>query len=438
MFKTKILFRIIIYLSMVLLYLLIGITVLDFSPLNEQLNRGLYVLASLVFLSGTLLATEYKFRKAQRENEKINSDLNKAIFEIMALFEFTNVLGSDLRLTQMMELIVDTIKRIHCYDGCCLFFYEKDQKFSTKVNRGFPTIINVAKFPFHDLAGDTLIKSGQAIIINNIDEEFPEFKAKHPDFKDFLGEFSSFALLPLMADKKFIGLLLLAKYAASAYVQDDLRLLLIISNQAGLAIQNRRLYEQAYYSAITDGLTGIYNHKYFREQLEFQLEKAKEYGFKISLIMVDIDHFKKFNDSYGHQIGDIVLKEVSMVIQSCVNPDSLVARYGGEEFAVILPDTPTEAAIPVAEKIRLDIENHIVKTSEYPDLKVTVSLGIATFPDHIKNMSRMVVELIDIADDNLYSAKNAGRNQVCAPKFPSEKNEKGKRGNKKKINPANT
>jgi diguanylate cyclase (GGDEF)-like protein len=330
-----------------------------------------------------------------------------------------------------MELIVDTIKRIHCYDGCCLFFYEEDHNFSPKVNRGFPTILNAAKFSFQDLVGDTLLKSGQAIIINNIDDEFPEFKAKYPNFKDFLGEFSSFALLPLMADKKFIGLLVLAKYAASAYIPDDLRLLLIISNQAGLAIQNRRLYEQAYYSAITDGLTGIYNHKYFREQLDFQLEKAKEYGFKISLIMVDIDHFKKFNDSYGHQIGDIVLKEVSMVIQSCVNPDSLVARYGGEEFAVILPDTPTEAAIPIAEKIRLEIENHIVKTSDYPDLKVTVSLGIATFPDHIKNMSRMVVELIDIADDNLYSAKNAGRNRVCAPEVSSEKNEKGKKAKRK-------
>lgn len=438
MFKTKLIFRILLYLLLVLVYLSISITILDFSPFSEQLNRGLFILASLVFFSGTLLATDYIFRKAQRENEKINSDLNKAIFEIMALFEFTNVLGSDLSLTQMMELIVDTIKRIHCYDGCCLFFYEEDQKFSTKVNRGFPTIINTAKFSFHDLVSDTLLKSGQAIIINNIDDEFPEFKAKHPNYKDFLGEFSSFALLPLMADKKFIGLLLLAKYAVSAYVPDDLRLLLIISNQAGLAIQNRRLYEQAYYSAITDGLTGIYNQKYFREQLEFQLEKAKEYGFKISLIMVDIDHFKKFNDSYGHQIGDFVLKEVSMVIQSCVNPDSLVARYGGEEFAVILPDTPIEAAIPIAEKIRLDIENHVLKTNEYPDLKVTVSLGIATFPDHIKNMSRMVVELIDIADDNLYSAKNAGRNRVCAPEYSSEKNEKGKKGKKKKQNPANT
>jgi transcriptional regulator with GAF, ATPase, and Fis domain len=262
MCKYRAIFRRSLFLSLLFVgYLLFAVAILDFSPFNEQLNRILFILISLIFFSGILIITGAKFRKYQKINEKLDSDLNKAIFDIMALFEFTNVLGSDLRLTQMMELIVDTIKRIHCYDGCCLFFYESGQCFSTQVNRGFPNKINGAKFPFQELAGDSLIRSGQALIINNIDEEFSDFATKHPDFKEYLGDFSSFAILPLMADKKFIGLLLLAKYATSAYVQDDLRLLLIISNQAGLAIQNRRLYEQAYYSAITDGLTGIYNNK---------------------------------------------------------------------------------------------------------------------------------------------------------------------------------
>lgn len=404
-----------------LLYILFRIIIIGHTSIN-LLNWAIFILVSIVFFCSAFLISEWKLKEIKSENQKLNSDLNKAIFDIMALFEFTNVLGSDLRLTQMMELMVDTIKRIHCYDGCCLFFYnEQNQQFSAEVNRGFPLELSTSNLPIKDLFGEALVKSGQAMIINNIDEEFPDFKTKYSKFKGLLGEFSSFTFLPLMVDKKFIGLLLLAKYAASAFVQDDLRLLLIISNQAGLAIQNRRLYEQAYYSAITDGLTGIYNQKYFREQLEFQLEKAKEYGFKMSLIMIDIDHFKKFNDSYGHQIGDKVLKEVSMVIQDCVNSDNLVARYGGEEFVVILPDTATDTAVKAGEKIRAAIEKHIVKTSEYPKLKVTVSLGIATFPDHIKNMRRMVVELIDIADENLYSAKNTGRNRVCAPDLPPKR-----------------
>lgn len=416
-YKTAFLSLIGVFLFYILLKIITG-----HSPLKEHLYWIIFMTVTIVVIVNILLISN---KGLKNKNQKLNSDLNKAIFDIMALFEFTNVLGSDLRLTQMMELMVDTIKRIHCYDGCCLFFYDgQHQQFSAEVNRGFPLKLNKFNIPIKDLPGGTMVKSGQAFIINNIDEEFLDFKIKDPSFRKLLGEFSSFLLLPLMVDRKLIGLLIFAKYMASAYLQDDLRLLLIISNQAGLAIQNRRLYEQAYYSAITDGLTGIYNQKYFREQLEFQLEKAKEYDFKISLILIDIDHFKRFNDSYGHQIGDKVLKEVSKVIQDCVNPDSLVARYGGEEFVVILPDTTTDAAVIVGEKIRTSIEKHIVKTDEYSNLKVTVSLGIATFPDHINNMRRMVVELIDIADDNLYSAKNAGRNQVCFPKhnFQGEKN----------------
>ena len=143
-----------------------------------------------------------------------------------------------------------------------------------------------------DLPGESLIKSGQAFIINNINEEFSNLKIKNPKILELLGKFSSFVFLPLIVDRKLTGLLMLAKYTEAAFELEDLRLLLIIANQVGLAIQNRRLYEQAYYSAITDGLTGIYNHKYFREQLEFQLEKAKEYGFKISLILIDMSFLK--------------------------------------------------------------------------------------------------------------------------------------------------
>ncbi|MGE5606116.1 MAG: diguanylate cyclase [Bacteroidota bacterium] len=407
-------------LILTLFYILLNFITIN-SPAGNHLYWAVFTTITIVVFFTFFLVSEWRSRGLKNKIRKLNMDLNKAIFDIMALFEFTNVLGSDLRLTQMMELMVDTIKRIHFYDGCCLCFYsEQHQSFSIEVNRGFPEKLNKTNLLVRDLPGESLVKSGQAFIVNNIDEEFSNSKIKEPQIRELLGEFSSFVFLPLMVDRKLTGLLVLAKYTEAAFEPEDLRLLLIISNQAGLAIQNRRLYEQAYYSAITDGLTGIYNQKYFREQLDFQLEKAKEYGFKISLILIDIDHFKKFNDTYGHQIGDRVLKEVSKVIQDCVNPDSLVARYGGEEFVVILPDTSTKDALILAEKIRSSVESKKVKTREYSDLHVTVSLGLATFPDHIKNMGRMVVELIDRADENLYTAKNTGRNRVYASDFTSK------------------
>lgn len=402
--------------AFLLFCIFLSIIFTDHSPLKNQLNLALFTFFLMGALICIFLICELRIKELKNKTQRLDSDLNKAIFDLMALFEFTTVLSSDLRLNQMIELMVDTIKRIHCYDGCCLFFYdEQHQEFNTKVNRDFPEKINKTNLPIKDLPGGSLIKSGQAMFINNIENEYPNLKIKGRNFRELLGQFNSFLLLPLVFERKLIGLIILAKYTAAAYLQDDLRLLLIISNQIGLAIQNRILYEQVYYSAITDGLTGIYNQKYFREQLELQLEKAREYNFKISLILIDIDYFKRFNDSYGHQVGDKVLKEVSKVIQECVNPDSLVARYGGEEFVVILPDATIEAATIVAEKIRSTVEKHHVDTSDYSNLQVTISLGIATFPDHIKNMRRMVGELIDIADDNLYSAKNAGRNRICIP-----------------------
>lgn len=421
MLKLKLKYALVSLLALAFLYVFLNFIIIVHSPLNNHLYWALFTTITIVVFFTFFLISEWRLKGLKSKVRKLNMDLNKAIFDIMALFEFTNVLGSDLRLTQLIELMVDTIKRIHCYDGCCLFFYnEQHQCFSVEVNRDFPVELNKTNLLIGDLPGESLIKSGQAFIINSIDEEFSNSKIKNPKILELLGKFSSFVFLPLIVDRKLTGLLMLAKYTEAAFEPEDLRLLLIIANQAGLAIQNRRLYEQAYYSAITDGLTGIYNHKYFREQLEFQLEKAKEYGFKISLILIDIDHFKKFNDTYGHQIGDLVLKEVSKVIQNCVNSDSLVARYGGEEFVVILPDTSTEDALVVGEKIRAAVEDKTVKTREYSNLYVTVSLGIATFPDHIKNLGRMVVELIDRGDESLYTAKNTGRNRVHAPNLTSE------------------
>lgn len=423
MLKLKFKYPLVSLFVIVLLYVLFVFIFIAPSPLDNHLNWALFTIITIVVFFTFFLISELRLKGLKSKVRKLNMDLNKAIFDIMALFEFTNILGSDLRLTQLMELMVDTIKRIHFYDGCCLFFYdEQHQCFSVEVNHDFPLELNKTSLLIRDLPGESLIKSGQAFIINNINEEFSNLKIENPQILELLGKFSSFVFLPLIVDRKLTGLLMLAKYTEAAFEPEDLRLLLIIANQVGLAIQNRRLYEQAYYSAITDGLTGIYNHKYFREQLEFQLEKAKEYGFKISLILIDIDHFKKFNDTYGHQIGDLVLKEVSKVIQNCVNSDSLVARYGGEEFVVILPDTSTEDALVVGEKIRAAIEKKTVKTREYSSLYVTVSLGIATFPDHIKNPGRMVVELIDRADESLYTAKNSGRNRVHAPS-ESKKNQ---------------
>jgi diguanylate cyclase (GGDEF)-like protein len=164
--------------------------------------------------------------------------------------------------------------------------------------------------------------------------------------------------------------------------------------------------------SITDGLTKLHNHRYFQDELARAFENSQRYDRPLSLAMIDIDFFKKVNDTYGHAAGDDVLKAVAALYRDSVRATDLVARYGGEEFAVMMPETDLDDAITFAEKIRTMIESSPVQT-QAGTLKVTVSIGVASVPRTKINSSK---ELIVAADKALYRAKKAGRNQIQAEK----------------------
>ena len=161
--------------------------------------------------------------------------------------------------------------------------------------------------------------------------------------------------------------------------------------------------------AVTDGLTGLFNYRYFKEYLELELKRAKRHRSDISLIMLDIDYFKIYNDTNGHLAGDEVLKSLAKLYTSNLRSIDIAARYGGEEFAFVLPETNKGAANFVAEKIRKLVENEIFEFEEkQPQKKITVSIGVASFPQNGESFE----ELVQSADKRLYIAKSAGRNKV--------------------------
>jgi len=170
--------------------------------------------------------------------------------------------------------------------------------------------------------------------------------------------------------------------------------------------KNRQLLEMAN----RDGLTGLYNHRYFQETLFNDFQKAVRYKESLSCIMFDIDHFKKFNDTYGHQTGDVVLKTLGGLIKELMRDSDLAARYGGEEFTLILYHTTKNDAVMIAERLRKTVEQHKFK-SEDLILNVTISIGVACYyhPDIQDAKS-----LIECADRALYKAKDEGRNKVVA------------------------
>lgn len=169
-----------------------------------------------------------------------------------------------------------------------------------------------------------------------------------------------------------------------------------------------RDFEHQYKLATTDGLTELYNHRYFQEQMKSNVENSKRYGNEFSMIILDIDFFKKFNDTYGHQSGDAVLRQVAQTLKKSVRATDIACRYGGEEMSIILPNTGKNVAHSTAEKICERVSSNKFKLQGDKEVSVTISLGVSTYPHDGQTPS----ELIEAADKRLYNAKNNGRNQV--------------------------
>lgn len=174
-----------------------------------------------------------------------------------------------------------------------------------------------------------------------------------------------------------------------------------------------RDFEHQYKLATTDGLTQLYNHRYFQEQMQMQIANASRYGNEFSLIIVDIDHFKKFNDTYGHQAGDAVLRQVAQTLKMNTRMTDIVCRYGGEEMSIILTNTDRQEAIMNAKRMCNEVAKKMFKLNATDTTHVTISLGVSTFPQDGETSQ----QLVEVADQGLYYAKEHGRNQVGLAEF---------------------
>jgi diguanylate cyclase (GGDEF)-like protein len=214
----------------------------------------------------------------------------------------------------------------------------------------------------------------------------------------------SILCIPIMSKGKLSGILYMENnLTENAFTPERLEILRSFSVQAAISIENARLFELA----TTDGMTKLYVHRYFQLLLDQEFKRSRRHNKKFSLIMMDIDNFKSFNDTYGHQLGDKVLKEVAAMARKMSRSEDVAARYGGEEFVMILPETDARQAMIIAERIRTSVaEIEIPHGNE--KLHVTISLGVSTFPEH----SEEKVGLISAADTALYTSKDKGKNCV--------------------------
>jgi diguanylate cyclase (GGDEF)-like protein len=217
--------------------------------------------------------------------------------------------------------------------------------------------------------------------------------------------------VPLRLEETILGVMNLACRKHRKIGYEDLRLLSLIGNHLTMVLEKIRLYEEANRLAVTDGLTGIYNSRHFYRVLETEIARTDRYGVPFSLIIFDIDNFKKCNDTYGHKAGDDILQGVACVISSFARKVDIVARYGGEEFVILLPNTEKGEAMIFAERIRKAVEEKSLSSPFIKNgYKVTVSGGIATYPADGMNSTSIMYAV----DQSLYIAKGKGKNRVWA------------------------
>ncbi len=231
------------------------------------------------------------------------------------------------------------------------------------------------------------------------------------NIKDILNT-DNFVTVPLKTRDRTLGVILVDNiFSRAPITKDDIRILNMFADHAALAIENSHLYEETVHLSHTDWLTGLWNTRYFNEVLKETIKKTKEDDSRLTLLMIDIDNFKTYNDTLGHQEGDQAIKNVADILNSSSRKNDFVCRYGGEEFSIIMVNTDKDDALIISERFRSEVENCFKKKSvgaRHAVPLLTISLGMATFPNDAGEKNDMIRK----ADLALYESKQTGKNKA--------------------------
>jgi diguanylate cyclase (GGDEF)-like protein len=358
----------------------------------------------IVFKAGGLIFTggviaDAMERQVQREKEIVagresivglNEQLGRRLAELHAISEITEIIHSSLDFDRVGPLVLEILRKVIDLPASCLFVIDKDKDETLfSASAGMPA------------AAAASFNQAYAVGADNA-----------PAGNDL------FACMTVL-DHNRMMVVFCASAAAIERMSDEDRLVLqAVAGELVVAVENSQLYKLTKRLSITDELTGMFNYRYLQQRLDDEIERARRYGRSLSLLMLDADDFKGFNDTHGHIAGDVALAELGEVMRSSVREIDVVCRYGGEEFSVILPETDSEGAFVVAEKIRENIATHLFADADGNRLvHVTVSIGLATFPGGAPDKESLLRQ----ADDALYQAKHLGRDRVRFPTAPKAK-----------------
>ncbi len=333
-------------------------------------------------------------------------ELNQSIDKLDRVISINTYITNSLEKTEVLERILQQTRDLLNCERSSMLLVDKDDsllKFAVLSREEEAGMLKGTGLRKGEGIAGSVWANGTPLIVSDPAAD-PRFSNKADVRSNVVT--NSIIAVPLSVDDEIIGVIEGINKRNGQFDAFDLRIMQYISTQSAIAIKNAELYNMA----IRDGMTRLYIHKYFRERLSEEFERCRRFNRGLSLVMADIDFFKKFNDDYGHQAGDAVICAVADCIRTTCRAADIPCRYGGEEFAVILPETGASDAAAFAERLRQRIEAMPVVFSG-ESFKVTVSVGVASYPE---SNPADVIEMIDLADKALYESKGAGRNRVTS------------------------
>lgn len=343
------------------------------------------------------------------ENERVFVRLERSQREHHVLYHASAALGAAVNEQAVLDAALGAAAQIVGYDFAAVSHYDgqtRQHSIKRAIGEG---AAELSHFSFRDNTSLTAMAVHNRHYLPYRGDFDCQSQVVYTRNRNLSG-MQSLLILPLVVREAAIGTLALAARRRDAFGAQVRPALQLLANQLAVALSNAASVARLEELATTDGLTGCFNKRYFNDELKQRMQAAQRFGRKLSLIIVDLDHFKTVNDTYGHHTGDVVIQELGQILRRLKRETDVVSRFGGEEFCLLCEETTSEGAFLLAERVRQELE-HTAFETDLGSLRVTASLGLATYPEHGKDKQA----LFAAADRALYAAKHNGRNQVAAP-----------------------
>jgi len=330
--------------------------------------------------------------------------------ELETLIDIGKALTAHLSRSDVYQVVMQKVSKLLSPQAWSLLIADEltgELSFEIVVSPAAEQLQGTRLQPGEGIAG-WVAENGLPLLIPEVSKD-ARF-AKHIDHRiGFVTH--SLVCVPLLSSQGTIGVIqLLNGLGGSEFTDQDQRILATIADFTAIAIENSRLMEKVQELTITDDLTGLYNSRHFQVLSEYEMERASRYGTDLSIVFLDLDHFKQVNDTYGHLTGSRLLKEVGELFGGIVRKVDHAARYGGDEFIFLLPLTSKEGAISMANKLLRTLQQASFRSDCGQPIKASASIGIATYPTNASSLK----DLIRLADEAMYQVKRSTRNAVLS------------------------